>query len=110
LSPHLLTKAQILKCIKTKLPAVLYGCEPWSLTLREEYRLAVFENSLLKRKKDIRGRKQYEDGGNYIMRTFIICTLHTVILGKVEMGEACRPHTGDEKCIQKEETYVYMEG
>jgi hypothetical protein len=27
---------------------VLYGCESWSLTLREEYRLRVFENSLPK--------------------------------------------------------------
>jgi hypothetical protein len=27
----------------------LYGCEPWSLTLREEHRLRVFENSALRR-------------------------------------------------------------
>ena len=26
------------------LPVVLYGCETWSLTLREERRLSVFEN------------------------------------------------------------------
>jgi hypothetical protein len=26
-------------------PVVFYGCEPWSLTLREEQRLRVFENS-----------------------------------------------------------------
>jgi hypothetical protein len=26
------------------LPLVLYGCETWSLTLREEHRLRVFEN------------------------------------------------------------------
>jgi hypothetical protein len=31
------------------LPVVLYGCETWSLTLREEHRLRVFENRLLKR-------------------------------------------------------------
>jgi hypothetical protein len=31
------------------LPAVLYGCETWSLTLREEHRLKVFENRVLKR-------------------------------------------------------------
>ena len=29
--------------------AVLYGCETWSLTLREERRLRVFENRLLRR-------------------------------------------------------------
>jgi hypothetical protein len=29
------------------MPIVLYGCETWSLTLREEYRLRVFENKVL---------------------------------------------------------------
>jgi hypothetical protein len=28
---------------------VLYGCETWSLTLREEHRLKVFENRVLRR-------------------------------------------------------------
>jgi len=28
---------------------VLYGCESWSLTLREERRLRVFENKVLRR-------------------------------------------------------------
>jgi hypothetical protein len=32
------------------LPVVLYGCETWSLTLREEHRLSVFENRVLRRK------------------------------------------------------------
>jgi hypothetical protein len=31
------------------LPVVLYGCEDWSLTLREEHRLRVFENRVLRR-------------------------------------------------------------
>jgi hypothetical protein len=31
------------------LPVVLYGCETWSLTLREEYRLRVFENRVLRK-------------------------------------------------------------
>ena len=31
------------------LPIVLYGCETWSLTLREECRLRVFENRVLRR-------------------------------------------------------------
>jgi hypothetical protein len=31
------------------LPVVLYGCETWSLALREEHRLGVFENRVLKR-------------------------------------------------------------
>jgi hypothetical protein len=31
------------------LPLVSYGCETWSLTLREEHRLRVFENKVLRR-------------------------------------------------------------
>jgi hypothetical protein len=31
------------------LPVVLYGCETWSLTLREEHRLRVFVNRVLRR-------------------------------------------------------------
>jgi len=31
------------------LPVVLYGCETWALTLREERRLRVFENRVLRR-------------------------------------------------------------
>jgi hypothetical protein len=30
-------------------PVVLHGCETWSLTLREEHRLKVFENRVLRR-------------------------------------------------------------
>jgi hypothetical protein len=32
------------------LPVVLYGCETWSLTIREELRLRVFENRVLKKR------------------------------------------------------------
>jgi len=31
------------------LPVVLYGCETWSLTLREERNLRVFENRVMRR-------------------------------------------------------------
>jgi hypothetical protein len=31
------------------LPAVLYGCETWSLTVREEHKLSVFENRVFRR-------------------------------------------------------------
>jgi hypothetical protein len=40
---------------------VLYGCETWSLTLREEHRLRVFENRVLRR---IFGPKREEDGSS----------------------------------------------
>jgi hypothetical protein len=32
-----------------RMPVVLYGCETWSLILREEHRLRVFENRALRR-------------------------------------------------------------
>jgi hypothetical protein len=41
------------------LPVVLYGRETWSLTLREEHRLRVFENRVLRR---IFGPEKEEDG------------------------------------------------
>jgi hypothetical protein len=31
------------------LPVVLYGCETWSVTFREEHRLRTFENRALRR-------------------------------------------------------------
>jgi hypothetical protein len=41
------------------LPVVLYGCEIWSFTLREERRLRVFDNRVLRRifglKRDLTG-------------------------------------------------------
>jgi hypothetical protein len=36
-------------CLYYNLPVVLYGCETWSLTLREERRLRVSENRMLRR-------------------------------------------------------------
>ena len=36
-------------CRTIILPVFLYGCETWSLTLREERRLRVFENRVLRR-------------------------------------------------------------
>ena len=35
--------------VVVKLPVVLYGCEAWSLTAREERKLRVFENMVLRR-------------------------------------------------------------
>jgi len=52
---NLLSSSLLFKNLKIKiyrtiiLPVVLYGCETWSLTLREEHRLRVFENRVLMR-------------------------------------------------------------
>jgi hypothetical protein len=59
------------------LPMVLYGCEAY-LTLREEHRLRVFENRVLRR---IFGQKRDEMMGEWRKlhkRNFVICTLRQV--------------------------------
>jgi hypothetical protein len=60
---NLLSSSLISKNLKIRiyinimLPVVLYGCETWLLTLREERRMRVFENSVL---RIIFGRKREE--------------------------------------------------
>src|SRR5215510_2099136 len=50
LSSMLLSKNLKIKIYRNIiLPVVLYECENWSLTLREEHRLRVFENRVLRR-------------------------------------------------------------
>ena len=47
---RLLSKNIMIKTYRTIIfPFVLYGCETWLVTMREERRLRVFENKLLKR-------------------------------------------------------------
>jgi hypothetical protein len=59
----LLSKNLKIRIYKTIiLPVVLCGCETWSLTLREEHRLGVFENRVLKR---IFGLKRDEVTGEW---------------------------------------------
>jgi hypothetical protein len=49
-SSRLLPKNLKIRIYKTIiLPVVLYGCEIWSLTLREEHKMGVFENKVLRR-------------------------------------------------------------
>jgi hypothetical protein len=50
LSSSLLSRVLKLNKYRTIiLPVVLYGCETWSLTLREERRLRVYENRVMRR-------------------------------------------------------------
>jgi hypothetical protein len=44
------------------MPVVLYGCKTWSLTLREEHRLGVCENRVL---RTIFGPKRDEETGEW---------------------------------------------
>jgi hypothetical protein len=79
-------KVKIYKTIT--LPVVLYECKTWSLTLREEHRLRVFEIRVLRR---IFGPKRDEVMGQWTksctMGSFIICTHHQIVLGRSNPGE-----------------------
>ena len=60
---RLLSKKLKIKIYRTIiLPVVLYGCEAWSLTLREKRRLRVFENRVLRR---VFGSKREEVTGEW---------------------------------------------
>ncbi|KAJ4438933.1 hypothetical protein ANN_14887 [Periplaneta americana] len=63
LSSSLLSKNLKVRIYKTViLPVLLYGCETWTVTLREEHRLRVFENKVLRK---IFGAKQDEVTGEW---------------------------------------------
>ena len=75
-SSRLLSKNLKIKIYKTiTLPVVLYGCKTWSLILRKERRLKVFENSILKRifgpKRDGNGewRRRHNEEINSLYRS-----------------------------------------
>ena len=78
----LLSKKLKIKIYRTIiLPVVLYWCETWSLTLREERRLKVFENRVLRR---VFGPKRDEVTGNRencIMKSLVICTPCPIFCG-----------------------------
>jgi hypothetical protein len=64
------------------LPVVLYGCETWSLTLREEHRLKVFENRVLRRRFGPMKDEVMGEWRKLHMGSFIICTHHQILLGR----------------------------
>jgi hypothetical protein len=81
---------------------IMYGCETWSHTLREENRLRVFENRMLRRKfiskrEEVAGgwrRLHNEDLHNMCASTNII-RMNKIKEG--EMDETCSMH---EKCFK----------
>jgi hypothetical protein len=85
------------------LPVVLYGCETWSLTLREQHGLRVFENRVLRR---IFGPKMDEVTGEW--RKLHSEEIHSLyssldIIRKVksnEVGGACSTPGRGEKSVQ----------
>jgi hypothetical protein len=56
---------------------VLHGCQTQSHTIREEYRLRMFEHIMLRK---ITGTKREEGTGNWKMKSFVICTAKQIVL------------------------------
>jgi hypothetical protein len=70
LSSRLLSKNLKIRIYRTIiLPVFLYGCETWLLRLKEERRLRVFENRVLRRIFGSNRDKVMGNGENYIMRS-----------------------------------------
>jgi len=94
LSPRLLSKNLKIKIYRAIiLPVVLYGCETWSLTLREERKLRLFENMVLRRifgprRDEVTGecRRMHNEELNDLYSSPNIVR---VIKSRREMGWAC---------------------
>ena len=82
LSSSLLSKNLKIKIYRTViLPVILNGCGTWSLKLREERRLRVYENRVLRR---IFGPKRDEVTGEWREMHnagLMICTAHSLLFG-----------------------------
>jgi hypothetical protein len=75
------------------LPVILYGCEAWSLTLREEQRLSVFQNRVLRK---MFGPKRDEVTGQWrrlCYKLYDLCSSPNII-------QACGTNGRQERCIQ----------
>jgi len=69
LSSRLLSKKLKIEIYRTIIFSVLlYGCEAWSLTLREERKLRVFENMVLRGIFGPRRDEKMRNGGDCITR------------------------------------------
>jgi hypothetical protein len=86
------------------LPVVLYGCETWSLTIREERRLRVFENRVLRK---IFGPKRDEVTGEWRKLHNELNNLYSspnnvqvIKIKKNVIGWACSAYGGGERCVQ----------
>jgi len=92
--------------IELILLVVLYGCEVWSLTLREERGQRVFENRVLRRIFGPRRDEVIEEWRR--LHHEKLYDLHSVPsiyysghpIGKNEMGGACGRYGGEQRCIQ----------
>jgi hypothetical protein len=109
-SSHLLSKNIETRMYKTVvLPLVLYGCETWSLTSREEHRLGMFENRVLKRifgqrmNEGIGGRRRlHEEEPHYLYSSSSIVRI--IKLRRMRWAELVA------RMVEKRNTYRLLVG
>jgi hypothetical protein len=87
------------------LPVVLYGCKTWSLTLREEHRLRMLENRVLRKTfgpktYEVTGewRKPHDEELNDLYSSSNIFRVNTS--RRMRMAWTCSTISGEEWCIQ----------
>ena len=107
---NLLSYSLLSKNLKIKLygtiilPVVLYECKTWSLTLREERRLRVFENRVLRRlfgpKRDEVTGKRRKLHNEEINVLYSSPNIMRAIKIENEMGGACSAYGGGERHVQ----------
>ena len=68
-------KVKTYKTIILGLPVVLCGCETWSFTLREEQRLRVFENKVLRKIFGAKRDGVIENGESCVILIYMNCIL-----------------------------------
>ena len=80
------------------LPVVLYGCETWSLALRKECKLRVFENRVLRRvfgpkRDEVKGEwRRLHNKELYLLESSP--NIIRVIKSKRQMGTTCSTYGG----------------
>jgi hypothetical protein len=85
------------------LPLVLFGCETWSVTLREEHRLRMFENKLLRR--IFRPKRDGVTGGWRKLHNEELHDLYSspsiirIISRGDEVGGTCGTNGGEEELV-----------
>ena len=61
------------------MPVVLYGCETWSLTLREECRLKVSEKRMLRRIFGPKREEETREWRKLHRKSLMICNPHPIL-------------------------------
>jgi hypothetical protein len=84
------------------LPVVLYGCEMWSLILREEHRCRVYENMVLRwifgPERDEVTRKWRKLSNEELSNVY--CSPNIECSNREELKGACSTYGGEVRCIQ----------